>query len=69
VARPEDAARTGATPPGLPGEPIERRAKRILRQLGREHLDRDLAIEFRVDRPIHLAHAAGAEPLRMVAWW
>ena len=28
---------------------------------GRQHLDGDLALEARVDRSIHLAHAAGTE--------
>jgi hypothetical protein len=34
---------------------------RIGRETLRQHLDRDVALEPRIARPVHLAHAAGAE--------
>ena len=33
----------------------------VLRDLGRQHLDRDVAAEVRVGGAVDLAHAAGAE--------
>ena len=42
--------------PPLTLEPLT--CGRIGRQLGREHLDRDAAIEACVTRPVHLSHAA-----------
>jgi hypothetical protein len=42
--------------------PLEaREAHRVLRHASGKHLDRDLAIELRVARPLHLAHPARAE--------
>jgi len=36
-------------------------ALRIIREIRREELERDLATERRVERPEHLSHAAGTE--------
>ena len=41
------------------GEPLGIARKRV-----GQHLDRDVAIELRVGRPIHLAHAARADRWR-----
>ncbi len=41
---------------------FEARAERfVVREAGRENLDRDLALQARVPGPVDLAHAAGAE--------
>jgi hypothetical protein len=34
---------------------------RIARERGRQNLQRDVAIQLRIARPIHLAHTAGAD--------
>ena len=39
----------------------QRQAIRVAGYRGRQHLDRHLASQIRVGRPIHLAHAAGAD--------
>ena len=38
-----------------------RHAIRIGREGGRQHLQRDVAVQFRVPRAAHFAHSAGAE--------
>jgi hypothetical protein len=43
----------------LPAE--SREGIRIARHGGLQNLERDIAIELRVTRPIHIAHSAGAE--------
>ena len=44
---------------GLALEPREPIA--VAREVGRQHLERHVAVEFRIARAIHLAHAAGAD--------
>jgi len=48
--------------PSTPNAPTEPRdAVRIVRDLRRQHLDRDVPAETVVVRPIHLSHAAAAQ--------
>jgi hypothetical protein len=58
--------RQGGDRAGFTFEP--RAAVLILRDLDRKNLDRDVAIEPGVVRPIHLTHSARADGLRDEIW-